>query len=48
MFLVCNDLPFDTMVIMAHFFLYNTHECQETQIKNSFDSILNFGLIKNF
>jgi hypothetical protein len=28
-------------------FLFNTHECQETQIKNLFDSILWFGL-KNF
>ncbi len=26
----------------------NTHECQENQIKNPFDPILNFGLIKDF
>jgi hypothetical protein len=29
-------------------FLFNTHKCQETQIKNPFDSILNCGLIKDF
>jgi hypothetical protein len=26
----------------------NTHECKETQIKNPFDPILGFGLVKNF
>jgi len=35
------------MVIMAHF-LFNTHECQETQIKNPFNPILNFGFVKDF
>jgi hypothetical protein len=29
-------------------FLFNTHECQETQIKNPFDPILDFGLVNNF
>ncbi len=29
-------------------FLFNTLECQETQIKNPFDPILSFGLIKDF
>jgi hypothetical protein len=29
-------------------FFFNTHECQETQIKNPFDSILGFDLIKDF
>ncbi len=29
-------------------FLFNTHECQETQVKNPFDSILSFGLVKDF
>ncbi len=29
-------------------FLFNTHECQETQTKNPFDPILSFGLIKDF
>ncbi len=28
-------------------FLFNTHECQETQIKNPFDPILSFGLVKD-
>ncbi len=29
-------------------FLFHTHECQETQIKNPFDLILSFGLVKDF
>jgi hypothetical protein len=29
-------------------FLFNTHECQEIQIKNSFDPIWSFGLVKDF
>ncbi len=29
-------------------FLFNTHECQKTQIKNEFDPILSFGLLKDF
>jgi hypothetical protein len=29
-------------------FLFNTYKFQETQIKNPFDPILGFGLIKNF
>jgi len=29
-------LPFETMVIMAHY-SFLTHECQENQIKNPFD-----------
>jgi hypothetical protein len=29
-------------------FLFNTHEYQETQIKNPFDPILSFDLIKDF
>ncbi len=32
---------------MAHY-SFNTHECQETQIKNAFDSILSFRLVKDF
>jgi hypothetical protein len=28
--------------------IFNTHECQETQIKNPFDPILSFGLITDF
>ncbi len=28
-------------------FLFNTHECQ-AQIKNPFDPILNFGLVRDF
>jgi hypothetical protein len=35
------------MLIMAHCY-FLTHECQETQIKNPFDPILGFGLLKNF
>jgi len=35
------------MVIMTHYF-FLTHECQETQIKNPFDPILSFGLVKDF
>jgi hypothetical protein len=27
---------------------FNTHECQENQIKNPFDLILGFGLVKDF
>jgi hypothetical protein len=27
-------------------FFFNTHECQETRIKNQFDSILGFGLVR--
>jgi hypothetical protein len=27
---------------------FNKYECQETQIKNPFDPILSFGLIKDF
>jgi len=34
------------MVIMAHY-SFLTHECQETQIKNPFDPILSFGLVKD-
>jgi hypothetical protein len=30
------------------FFLFNRHECQETQIKNPFDPILSFCLVKKF
>ncbi len=29
-------------------FFFNTYECQENQIKNPFDSILSFGLVKDF
>jgi hypothetical protein len=29
-------------------FLFNTYACQETQIKNLFDPIWSFGLIKDF
>jgi hypothetical protein len=29
-------------------FLFNTHECEETQIIFLFDSILGFGLVKDF
>jgi len=29
-------------------FLFNTHECQEIQIIFLFDSILGFGLVKDF
>jgi hypothetical protein len=29
-------------------FLFITPECQENQIKNPFDSILSFGLVKDF
>jgi hypothetical protein len=29
-------------------FLFSTHECQETRIKNPFDPILSFGLVKDF
>jgi hypothetical protein len=32
---------------MAHNLFY-TDECKETQIKNQFDPILGFGLVKNF
>jgi len=32
---------------MAHY-SFNTHECQKTQVKNPFDPILGFGLIKDF
>jgi hypothetical protein len=28
-------------------FFFNTYECQETQIKNPFDQILNLGLVKD-
>jgi hypothetical protein len=34
------------MVIMAHY-SFLTHECQENEIKNPFDSILSFALIKD-
>jgi hypothetical protein len=27
---------------------FNTYECQKNQIKNPFDPILGFGLVKNF
>jgi hypothetical protein len=30
------------------FFLFNTYECQEIQIKNPFDLISSFGLVKDF
>jgi hypothetical protein len=30
------------------FFLFNTHECYKTQIKNSFDLILSFDLVNFF
>jgi len=30
------------------FFFFDTHEYQETQIKNPFDPILSFGLVKDF
>jgi hypothetical protein len=29
-------------------FFFDTHDYQETQIKNPFDSILSFGLVKDF
>ncbi len=29
-------------------FFLDTHECQETQIKNPFDPILSFGLVNDF
>ncbi len=29
-------------------FIFNTHECQETQTKTPFDPILSFGLVKDF
>ncbi len=35
-------------VNLGTLFLFNTHECQETQIKNPFDPILGFGLVKDF
>jgi hypothetical protein len=37
-------LSFETMVIMTYF---NTHEFQETQIKNPFYPILSFYLVKD-
>jgi hypothetical protein len=36
------------MVMMAHYSFFNTHEFQETQIKNPFDPNLSFGLVKDF
>jgi len=35
------------MVIMVHY-SFLTHECQENKIKNPFDLILGYGLIKDF
>jgi hypothetical protein len=29
------------------FNIFDTHECQEIQIKNPFDPILSFGLVKD-
>jgi len=29
-------------------FLFDTHECQENKIKNPFDQILSFDLVKDF
>jgi hypothetical protein len=29
-------------------FFFDTHECQETQIKNPFDPVLSFGLVNDF
>jgi len=42
-FAIWNHGNHDTLI-----FHFNTHECQKTQIKNPFDPILNFGLIKDF
>ncbi len=40
-------MPFESMVIIAHYSFFNTHECQEPQIKNPFDPISGFCLVKN-
>jgi len=40
-------ISFETMVIMVNY-SFLTHECQETQIENPFDSILGFGLVKDY
>ncbi len=40
-------LPFETMVIIAQYSFFNTHECQELQIKNPFYPISGFCLVKN-
>jgi hypothetical protein len=54
----CQKLPeqikdFFFLAIWKHgnhdnLFLYKKYECQEIQIKNPFDSILSFGLVKDF
>jgi hypothetical protein len=40
-------LPFEAMWIMVSC-SFITHPCQEIQIKNPFDQILGFGLVKDF
>jgi hypothetical protein len=37
-------LPYSWMKIH----MFNTYECQKTHIKNPFDPILGFGLVKDF
>ncbi len=41
-------IPFETMVIIAHYSFFTHMNGKKLKFKNPFDPILNFGLVKNF